>query len=962
MATISDKDILAVPYAKGDLLDAKVLQAGEVVYDTSAKKLRFGDGVTYGGIHVATGSDAGDHSKLTNLDKDDHLQYVHTEVARTVNAIHRLAGGVNLGESAATGALVSGKLTSILMSGSLYGHNSELNMDGFGTAEGIAAAYFARGHGEGYRLAGITGQGAIGTAAAAYDEIVGGAFLAGMFQTGTATNVVAVDARHYLKVAGTATNVFGVRVPGGDITTGIITNRYGVFVGEAASSGIENNYGLYVADIASGSNKFALYTNAGRVRLGDATSIFGTLTANQNLYTARDIMPTVPNLSKIGSLGYPFLEAHISEMWGTRYVEETITVAGGHTMVVKSSAVLTAALATQANGTITTMRVDKGLYSAGDYLMMSEPGLYEVARVVSVVSTTELTVERGVDGSTPNAWAIGTVVANIGHGTAGWLEMVGGDQASFSVWTWTGNTWADRREGVRLGDLVNLADYGGNHQYGIFIGDYASNRWLSYDPVNSLRIHGSAIIEGTLAVNVLEADSLSAIKANTGYLLVDDMLDLQPNGVMRSGASGYDVGTGFWLDHNNGTPRLFIGNAATNKLTWDGTTFLLRAGGGAVTINNEGLRIGGTGGAAMLGGEVYDVVGGALVANGDFGLRFLDVTGVPRISLLTRADGNPFFRLGANNDSNYLEWSRGNLTVSGTVNATDGTLGTLAITGTLTIGTSGQLIQGTGTLAGSDFTGIRLWRDGGVGRIGGYNTGQLQWYGGTDGKLYAGGQGLWLSYTGLHLLYDASNYSYSQIMWSGTVGSDFDERASIRVWDLNGNGRANMAFNSMHDYSFWSYSGDWFDVHMAQADFYGNLHVRGNYHRRSGSNVIKGSIFVPLADRYDVAAFASGITGSGNETWSLDNTVIPQEALAVALLIVVRGTAASDSTYYMLGWETSGNDSLVFGQYCAVDNVRNQSSGVLPVKKVGSNATIYGTYNANGGTLNRGIYITGYYI
>jgi len=55
----------------------------------------------------------------------------------------------------------------------------------------------------------------------------------------------------------------------------------------------------------------------------------------------------------------------------------------------------------------------------------------------------------------------------------------------------------------------------------------------------------------------------------------------------------------------------------------------------------------------------------------------------------------------------------------------------------VTIGTDGELRQGTGAL-GVDYTGLRIWRDTSVGRIGGYNDDTLQWYADTDGKLYAG--------------------------------------------------------------------------------------------------------------------------------------------------------------------------------------------------------------------------------
>ena len=68
--------------------------------------------------------------------------------------------------------------------------------------------------------------------------------------------------------------------------------------------------------------------------------------------------------------------------------------------------------------------------------------------------------------------------------------------------------------------------------------------------------------------------------------------------------------------------------------------------------------------------------------------------------------------------------------------------------GVMTIGTSGEIRQGTGTL-GSNFTGLRLWNDTSVGRIGGYNSNTLQWYGSTDGRLYGGAGAVYLDSVGL---------------------------------------------------------------------------------------------------------------------------------------------------------------------------------------------------------------------
>ncbi len=71
--------------------------------------------------------------------------------------------------------------------------------------------------------------------------------------------------------------------------------------------------------------------------------------------------------------------------------------------------------------------------------------------------------------------------------------------------------------------------------------------------------------------------------------------------------------------------------------------------------------------------------------------------------------------------------------------------------GVMTLGTSGEIRQGTGTV-GVNYTGLRLWRDSNVGRIGGYNNGTLQWYGDTSGNLVAGTGNVTLNANGIRVL------------------------------------------------------------------------------------------------------------------------------------------------------------------------------------------------------------------
>lgn len=108
----------------------------------------------------------------------------------------------------------------------------------------------------------------------------------------------------------------------------------------------------------------------------------------------------------------------------------------------------------------------------------------------------------------------------------------------------------------------------------------------------------------------------------------------------------------------------------------------------------------------------------------------------------------------------------GSASFTGTVTASAG-----SITGALTLGASGGIYQGTGTFA-SPTTGLKIWSDSSVGRIAGYNAGTIQWYAGTDGRLYAGAGNVKLDQDGLTILGGGS--SWSSVTWvssSGTMGN-----------------------------------------------------------------------------------------------------------------------------------------------------------------------------------------------
>lgn len=87
----------------------------------------------------------------------------------------------------------------------------------------------------------------------------------------------------------TATDVYGGRF-GITIDTGTVTSAFGAFINSTTlgSGSLTYNYGLYIDNVSAGTNKYAIYTNAGLNRFGDNVEIadaknmiFGTTTGTK---------------------------------------------------------------------------------------------------------------------------------------------------------------------------------------------------------------------------------------------------------------------------------------------------------------------------------------------------------------------------------------------------------------------------------------------------------------------------------------------------------------------------------------------------------------------------------------------------------------------------------------------------------------------------------------------------------
>lgn len=100
-------------------------------------------------------------------------------------------------------------------------------------------------------------------------------------------------------------------------------------------------------------------------------------------------------------------------------------------------------------------------------------------------------------------------------------------------------------------------------------------------------ITANEIAASTITAGKMSVSQLSAIAADLGAITAGTIV-LPSGGLIRSGQTSYDTGTGWWLGNASGTPKFSIGNSAGNKLTWDGTTLGIQ---GDIETASSGYRL-----------------------------------------------------------------------------------------------------------------------------------------------------------------------------------------------------------------------------------------------------------------------------------------------------------------------------------------------------------------------------------
>lgn len=276
------------------------------------------------------------------------------------------------------------------------------------------------------------------------------------------------------------------------------------------------------------------------------------------------------------------------------------------------------------------------------------------------------------------------------------------------VWHRNSTTYNDFTERLAAGQLRGLYDYS-TSTYGFVAGRYAATYpWVALDDTNGLRImrHNTQMAQWDTSGNILVgqvAASQSNVLITSGAIKIrintTDKIAMTNAGVITVG----EVGSGLPNVHITSTTVALRVNTSNRILLDSNSTITLYDDSGFARVE---LGVGGTLTLSDAGGvgRVQLTAAGTLSINDDGGNNMI----------VFDSSGNSYFA------------------------------------GVMTIGTSGEIRQGTGTL-GSNFTGLRIWRDTDIGRIGGYNSNTLQWYADTTGRLYAGGGAVLLDAAGVSL-------------------------------------------------------------------------------------------------------------------------------------------------------------------------------------------------------------------
>jgi hypothetical protein len=338
----------------------------------------------------------------------------------------------------------------------------------------------------------------------------------------------------------------------------------------------------------------------------------------------------------------------------------------------------------------------------------------------------------------------------------------------------TGLVWADE-EGLWMKDILGeavLGAYGGEaatKSWGGFVmekGDIAFGRFGASD--GGWLFFNRNGVSGLPFLSLGWADK-GTFSFDSGGASISGVLDIGTGGGIYQGTGTFAAPSTGLRIANSGGIGIIAGYNASVLQWYANTDGKMYAGAGRVRMDSDGLWLSST------AGEVFGVYtgtstvswAGLTLSAGDAVLGDLsrgayllwDDSAGDLIAGKVGAGASSLLMNGTDLIFRVNTTERIKLSGAGTLEIKDS--GGAAVftfnasagaefTKPLTLGAAGGIYQGTGTFA-VPTTGLKIWNSSGVGRIAGYNAGVVQWFGETDGKLYAGAGNVFMDANGLNL-------------------------------------------------------------------------------------------------------------------------------------------------------------------------------------------------------------------
>lgn len=231
------------------------------------------------------------------------------------------------------------------------------------------------------------------------------------------------------------------------------------------------------------------------------------------------------------------------------------------------------------------------------------------------------TILRNVEASSAgaNQWFTGDGLFSLGANAGdGWIDCYAirgirslteqGPSCVVNVRT-SAASWISYLPHAAWGNLNGIYGYSTN-TFGFAAGpqgddyltiDAANGFRLFANGVNTLHVNSTAInigrqIAGEPQVNITPTQMLFCsysvacsirLNGSDGSITITGSMDVGTAGALKSGATGYDTGTGYWLAYNGGLPQMRIGTPTTDPTP----NYLRYTTGGALEVRSNRFRI-----------------------------------------------------------------------------------------------------------------------------------------------------------------------------------------------------------------------------------------------------------------------------------------------------------------------------------------------------------------------------------